>query len=85
MELMVIDGAARKLHLYVDGKEAGGATDLGDNTLDKVDPEHGWIGRSAFDTDPALTATVNELRVYDNALTPAEAAAIFAAGARAVK
>ncbi len=81
MELMVIDGAAKKLHLYIDGKEAGTAADLGDNTLDKVEQDHGWIGRSAFDTDPALTATVNEVRVYDDALTADQAAAIFAAGA----
>jgi hypothetical protein len=84
MVALVVDGTAKKLHLFVDGKEVGAGEDLGDNTLDKVKQDHSWIGRSAFDTDPALTGSISEVRVYDEALTADKAAAIFKAGADAL-
>jgi len=84
LAIAVIDGTAKKLHLYVDGKEVGTATDLGDNTLDKVKQDHAWIGRSAFDTDPGLSGTINELRIYNEALTADQVAAIAKAGADAL-
>jgi hypothetical protein len=80
MIALVIDGAAKKLHLFIDGKEPAAAADLGDNTLDKVQPVNNWIGRSSFDADAGLTASIDEFRVYDNALTADEAAAAFKAG-----
>jgi hypothetical protein len=64
----------------VDGKEPKPAEDLNDNTLDKVRPVQNWIGRSSFDHDPGLTATIDELRVYDNALTADDVAAAQKAG-----
>jgi hypothetical protein len=84
LAIAVIDGTAKKLHLYVDGKEVGTATDLGDNTLDKVKQDHAWIGKSAFDTDPGLSGTINELRIYNEALTADQVAAIAKAGADAL-
>lgn len=81
---VVIDGTARKLRVYVDGKEAGAAQDLGDNTLDKVKPTSNWIGRSSFTNDSGLTGAIDELRIYDHALTAAEAEAIHKAGADVV-
>jgi hypothetical protein len=84
MAAIVIDGNAKKLHLYVDGKEMGTPADLGDNTLDQVKQEHAWIGRSAFDGDGALSATINELRVYDEALTFDQTKAVFKAGSEAL-
>jgi hypothetical protein len=80
MVALVVDGTGKKLHLFVDGKEVGTATDLGDNTLDKVKQDHSWVGRSAFDVDPALSGSISELRVYNEALTADQAAAIFKAG-----
>ncbi len=77
---IVIDGAAGRLHVYTDGKEAGPGETLGANTLDKVRPVENWLGRSSFSADPGLTGAIDELRVYDHALTAAEAAAIFTAG-----
>jgi len=76
---IVIDGAAKKLHLYVDGKESE-AQDLGDNTLDTVHPVHNWIGKSGFDADPGLSASFDEIRVYDTALKSSEIAEIYKAG-----
>jgi hypothetical protein len=84
MAVVVIDGTAGKLHLFIDGQEAAAAVDLGDNTLEKVNPTHCWIGRSGFDADPGLSASIDEFRVYDQALTADEVAAIFKAGAGAL-
>jgi hypothetical protein len=84
MAAIVIDGTAKKLHLFIDSQEAADAVDLGDNTLDKVNPVHCWLGRSGFDADPGLSASISEFRVYDNALTAEEVAGIYKAGADAV-
>jgi hypothetical protein len=84
MVALVIDGNAKKFHVYIDGQEPAAAADLGDNTLDKVSRKHAWIGRSAFDNDPGLSATVEELRVYDNALSPADITAAMKAGPTAL-
>jgi len=78
---VVIDGTARKLHVYVDAREAAAAADLGDNTLDKVKPTSNWVGKSSFDNDAGLTASLDELRIYDTALTADEVSAINKAGA----
>jgi len=80
MIAMVIDGNAKKLHVFIDGKEPKPAEDLGDNTLDKVRQVNNWLGRSSFDADPGLSGSIDEFRVYDNALTADEAAAAFKSG-----
>ncbi len=80
MAAVVVDGTAKKLHLYIDGKEAGTADDLGDNTLDAVHPVHNYIGRSLSDVDPGLSASIREFRVYDRALPADEIAATYKAG-----
>jgi hypothetical protein len=80
MVAIVFDGVAKKLHVFVDGKEPVPAEDLGANTLDKVRPVNNWLGRSSFDQDPALTGSIEEFRVYDDALTLAQAAAIAKVG-----
>ncbi len=80
MVAIAIDGKAKMLHMYVDGKEPEAAKRLGANTLDKVKPNFNWIGRSLFDQDGAITATVNEFRVYDTALSSAEVSAAATAG-----
>jgi hypothetical protein len=80
MAAIVIDGDAKKLHFYIDGKEAGEAADLNDNTLDGVHPVHNYMGRSLSDVDPGLTASIDEFRVYDRALPASEVTAAFKAG-----
>lgn len=80
MVAFAIDGAAKKLRVFVDGKEPKPAESLGDNTLDKVKPVNNRIGKSSFSADPGLSASVDEFRVYDHAITPEEAAALFKAG-----
>ncbi len=80
MVALVIDGDAKKLHVFIDGKEPKPAEDLGDNTLDKVRQVNNWLGRSSFDADAGLSGSIDEFRVYDNALTADEAQAAFKAG-----
>jgi hypothetical protein len=80
MIALVIDGDAGKLHAYIDGKESKGAEDLGQNVLDSVKQKHAWLGRSAFDSDPGLTGSIEELRIYDNALSADDVAAAFKTG-----
>jgi hypothetical protein len=82
--VIVIDGLAKKLRVFVDGKEPNPAADLGDNTLDKVKPVENWLGKSSFSADPGLSGEIDELRVYDQALSAAEAAAAFKAGPNAL-
>src|SRR5439155_15432519 len=69
MVAIVIDGQAKKLHVFIDGKESHAAEDLGDNTLDKVKPVSNYLGRSSFDADPGFAGSIDELRVYDHART----------------
>jgi len=84
MLTLVIDGDAKKLHVYVDGKESAAAEDLGDNTLDKVRQVDRWLGRSSFDRDPGLCGSINEFRVYDHALSADEISAANDVGADAL-
>lgn len=81
MVALVIDGTAKKLHVFRDAAEPAPAAPLGENTLDKVKPIENWLGKSSFAADPGLSATIDEFRVYDHALTPQEAAALYQAGA----
>jgi len=80
MVAIVIDGSAKKLHVFIDGKEPQSATDLGQNTLDTVRQKHAWLGRSAFDTDAGFTGSIDELRIYDNPLSAVDVAAAFKSG-----
>jgi len=80
MVVIVIDGAAKKLRVWVDGVEPKSAEDLGDNTLDKVKPVQNWLGKSLFSADPGLSGAIDELRIYDHALTAAEITAAYQAG-----
>jgi hypothetical protein len=81
MVALVIDGAAKKMHVFIDGKEPKPAEDLGDNTLDKVRPVNNWLGRSSFDQDAGFGGSIDELRTYDQALSADEVGEIFKAGA----
>lgn len=84
MVAIVIDGTAQELRVYIDGKQTKNAEKLGANTLDKVKPVQNWLGRSSFAADPGFTGSIDELRVYDHALTLQESAALHAAGPNAL-
>jgi hypothetical protein len=80
LAVIVVDGAAKTLRLFVDGKEPRPAQHLGDNVLEKVRPVQNWLGRSSFAADPGLTAAIDEFRVYDHALTSEDALKLHEAG-----
>jgi hypothetical protein len=80
MVALVIDGTAKKLHIFIDGKEPQAAQDLGDNTLEAVHQKHAWLGRSAFDSDGGFSGSIDEFRVYDSALNGDDVTAAFKAG-----
>jgi hypothetical protein len=80
MIAFVIDGTAKKLHVFIDGKEPSPPQDLGDNTLESVHQKHTWLGRSAFDSDPGYTGSIDELRVYDQALSADDVSQALKAG-----
>ena len=77
-----VDYPNRTAALYLDGVEAARR----DITLDpsQHDQVNNWLGRSQWSPDPFFRGAVNEFRVYDHALTPAEAAASFTRGPGAV-
>jgi hypothetical protein len=77
MATVVVDGVAKKLHLYIDGKESADADDLNANTLDAVNPVHNYIGRSLSDVDPGFSGSIGEIEVYDRAQPAAEIAAQY--------
>jgi hypothetical protein len=83
MLAVVVDGADKKIHVFIDGKEPTLPEDLGDNTLDKVTPVYNSIGHSLFDSDPGLNGTIDELRVFDTPLTPQQIKTDFANGPNA--
>jgi hypothetical protein len=73
MAAIVVDTAADLLRLYIDGSEVSTAL-LDGADASSVSDSLAYIGRSLFDSDPAFTGSVNELRIYDEALPPGEIA-----------
>jgi hypothetical protein len=80
--VMVVDGAAGSLSVYVDGARAGIATGL---TLDlsAIDDVNNWIGRSQFTEDKYFTGDVLDFRIYGGALSQAQVELSYAHGADA--
>jgi len=71
--------AAGYQELYINGTRVGynpGAT----IQLSEINDTVNWIGRSLFNADPYLNATLDEFRIYNGALTAADVSADFAAG-----
>jgi hypothetical protein len=84
MAAVVVDGAGSKFHLFIDGKEIGSPEPLNDNSLEAIKGPNHWIGRSQFDADAGFTGSINELRVFDSALTAEQIKSDYKAGAAEV-
>jgi hypothetical protein len=69
---------ASTLSLYIDGVLIGSQATTDD--LADISNSLAYIGRSLYDQDPYFAGTINEFRIYDNAMTPAEVQASFVAG-----
>lgn len=57
--------------LYINGEEAARSTSMNIRP-DDIHPTLNYIGRSQFNADPLLKAFVDDFRIYNYALTPAE-------------
>jgi hypothetical protein len=72
------DPDQRVQSIYLDGVRVGAQ-------LARVDPSQAqytnfWLGRSNFQKDPFFNGSIDELRIYDNALSTTDVATSFAAG-----
>lgn len=74
---VVIDASNNQMLLYVDG-DLEGSTALSERLSGIVD-ENNWIGHSQFD-DPGFGGSLNEFRIYAEALSAAQIAKSFEAG-----
>ena len=66
----------REGKLYVNGHEAGRNPGIDFPPFRLGETPRNWIGRSQYESDPYLNGAVDELRIYDGALTPSEVAAL---------
>jgi Concanavalin A-like lectin/glucanases superfamily len=76
--VVVVDAAAGKLLLYVDGAKTGEQTFAG--SLRSINDVNVWLGRSQYDGDPELTGTFHDFRIYSAALPALQIATSFAGG-----
>jgi hypothetical protein len=75
---VVIDRAASRMKLFVDG-EIVGETRL-ERSLAEIADERSWLGRSLYSNDPYLHGTLHDFRIYARALSEAEIATSHRAG-----
>jgi hypothetical protein len=75
---VVIDGAQKRLTLYVDGKSTGEAAFSA--SLSQVHDTNNWIGSSPAASDVTFTGAFFELRIYDSALSAKQIATSCSAG-----
>src|SRR5262249_27179381 len=80
MAAVVVDSAAAQLRLYVDGTLSA-TTALNGAGINSISPSLGFLGRSLFDTDPAFTGGIDEVRIYNDAESASAIATHAAAGA----
>ena len=73
---IVLDEGQSYGSLYIDGSNKyGDATAIQPDNLGAID--YAWIGRSQFRNDPYFDGMIDELRVYDRALSAEEIDALF--------
>jgi hypothetical protein len=80
MVALVIDGKASTYQLIIDGKKVGSPEPLDENSLEKVKGTNQYLGKSQFDTDAGFTGSIEELRIFDTALTADQVRDHFKAG-----
>lgn len=67
---VVIDSPSDALSLYLDGRWL--ATETLAQRLSEIDDVNCWLGMAQFETNPSLSASLTEFRLYHRALTPTE-------------
>jgi hypothetical protein len=68
MAAIVIDTSAGLLRLYIDGAASGTAALSGANA-GSVNDTLAYLGRSLFNQDQGFTGLINEVRIYDEAVS----------------
>ncbi len=71
---VVLDGDDMEASLYVDGD--GVAQTSLTSPLSEIDDFNNWLGRSQYSADPHYPGTYEELRLYDEALSPCQVSEI---------
>ena len=77
-----LDFPGRLSVLYIDGQEVARRGIFIDPSVQ--DQVNNWLGRSQWSVDPFFNGSINEFRIYDNALSPADVAQSFSRGPDAV-
>ena len=73
-----------ELAYYVDGQQVGTAViDPMTTSLAQVSNDFAYIGRSVWSGDPLLTGSIYEFRIYDDAKSATDVAALNSAGCQA--
>ena len=75
----VVDTATDTLRLYLDGSEVAN-TPLNGADLSSITKSVAYFGRSLYNSDPGLTGSIDEIRIYDEALSAATIATQASAG-----
>jgi beta-xylosidase len=72
---VTVDGTAKTAAMYLNGTRVASATNVTVKPSDLYDPTKsysGYIGRSLYSADPYFAVEIDDLRIYDTALSPAE-------------
>jgi hypothetical protein len=76
---LVVDGAASLMSLYSNGVLVGSDGPLR-GTLQGLNDENSWLGRSQFEFDVEYEGVIHDLRIFSTARSAEQIAASFAAG-----
>ena len=79
MAVAVIDSSADLLRLYIDGTEQATAP-LNGATAASINDSLAFLGRSLWDQDEGFTGLIDEVRVYDHAVSASQIALRVAEG-----
>ena len=68
MFALTYDSTAKTLSMYYDGSLVGQTANV-TKDITSIDQVNMWLGRSNWQGDPFYNGSINEFRIYDNALT----------------
>jgi hypothetical protein len=72
--------SSTQLAFYIDGVQVGATMPLGTASLSGLSTEFGYLGKGVYSGDATFNGTIDEFRMYDNALSASQIAANFAYG-----
>jgi len=76
---VVVDAQAGSLALFINGAPVSSIA-LPSTLAALASDDNNWLGRSEFPTDPGFAGSLDELRIYSTALSPAQLALSFQLG-----